>query len=117
MSDAGWFKDLVEEFARKRKLRPRLLEDGPTEFHVQFGMRNGKPLYEIRVDLAKNRASFRTTAVPYGEIVWVFAAGTEERFSPFDDNTSAYTTPLDLRAWLEQSWCSPRAAAASGSTT
>jgi len=100
MSDADWFKHLVEDFARKKRLRLQLLTNGPIEFHAQVGMRNGKPLYEIRVDLSNDYGLYRDTDVPYGEVEQVFRAGVEEQFSPFDDNTSAHKTPLDLRAWI-----------------
>jgi hypothetical protein len=102
VSDTEWFKKLVEDLARKKKLRLQLLKNGPTEFHAQIGMRRGKPLYEIRADLSKDYGSYRDTDVPYGEVEQVFKAGMEEQFSPFDDNTSARGTPLDLRAWLRR---------------
>jgi hypothetical protein len=100
MNDAEWFKKIVEDLARKKKLRPQLLKNGPIEFHAQVGMRNAKPLYEIRVDLSRDYASYRDTDVPYGEVEQVFKAGMEEQFSPFDDNTTVHKTPFDLRAWL-----------------
>ena len=102
MDDAAWFRDLVEELGRAKKLRAELLADGPTVFHAHIGTRNGKPLYEVRVDLARDYASFRTTDVPYGEVEQVFKAGMAEQFSPFDDITKAHPTSLDLRTWLVQ---------------
>ena len=57
-------------------------------------------MFEISVDFANDRASFSSRDVPYGAMAWVFRAGTEERFSPFDDNTTARSTTLDLRTWL-----------------
>ncbi|HTR51555.1 MAG TPA: hypothetical protein VMJ10_12655 [Kofleriaceae bacterium] len=98
--DPRWFASLVEDLARRKKLRPKILLDGPVEFHAQIGMRHNKPLYELRADLAKDCASYRDTDVPYGEVVRVYRAGMMEQFSPFDDNTTAFPTSLKLRAWL-----------------
>jgi hypothetical protein len=102
MRDADWFSSLVEEFARTKKLRPSLLQNGPVEFHAQIGMRNNQPLYELRANLERDYASFRTTDVPYGAVEQVYRAGMAEQFSPFDDITTAHATPLKLRDWLKR---------------
>lgn len=72
MSDAEWFEQLVEHLASKRQLEPQMLANGPTEFHAQLGTRHGKPLYEIKIDLSKDRASYCDADVPYGEVLKVF---------------------------------------------
>ena len=100
MTDTDWFAALVEDFAKRKNRRAQLLSNGPVEFHARIGERNGKPLYELRANLARDHASFRTTDVPYGEVDQVYRAGMEEQFSPFDDNTTAHATPLELRVWL-----------------
>jgi hypothetical protein len=102
LDNAAWFHRLADKFGRQKKLKAVIVEDGPSAFKVQYGKKaDGKPLYELSVDFANQRASFSTRAVPYSQVVQVFSAGMQEQFSPFDDGP-AYPTRLDIRTWLEQ---------------
>jgi hypothetical protein len=101
--DGQWFHRLADEFGKRRKLKAGIVQDGPSAFRVHYGKKaDGKPLYELFIDFAAQRASLLDRNVLYGEVELVFRSGMQEQFSPFDDITRARPTRLDIRTWLEQ---------------
>ena len=102
-ADAQWFHRLADDFGRRKKLQAVTVQDGPSAFKVHYGKKaDGKPLYELFIDFAAQRASLLDRNVLYGEVELVFRSGMQEQFSPFDDITRARPTRLDIRTWLEQ---------------
>ncbi len=99
--NATWFHALANEFGRQRKLKPIIVQDGPTAFKARFGSKaNGKALYELFVDFVTEHASLLCRDVPYSEVSQVFQRGKQEQFSPFDD-AQPRPTRHDIRSWLE----------------
>jgi hypothetical protein len=99
--DTAWFHVLADDFGKKRKLQPVIVEDGPHAFKAHFGTKaDGKPLYELFVDFGTQRASLLSRNVLYGEVAQVFKSSRQEQFSPFDDGPSR-PTRHDIRTWLE----------------
>lgn len=99
---ATWFHRVADDFARRLRLKPVAVLDGPNAFRVHYGSRaDGKPLYELFVDFVAQRASLLTRDVPYAEVEQVFQSGRQEQFSPFDDGPSR-PTRHDIRTWLER---------------
>jgi hypothetical protein len=99
--NAAWFRSLADEFGRRRKLKPVIVQDGPNAFRVRYGSKaDGKALYEFFIDFVAERASLLSRDVPYAEVEQVFQSGRQEQFSPFDDGPSRQTRH-DIRTWLE----------------
>lgn len=99
--NAVWFRALAAEFGKRKKLVAVIVREGPNAFEARYGHKaDGKPLYELSIDFAAQRAWLLTRNVPYSEVSQVFASGRQEQFSPFDDGPSR-PTRHDIRTWLE----------------